>query len=314
MAACELPSWLGARADAWLARMLQPPGTPAEWFDAPLGERALVEPDTLTWQLFKNPAALFIGGVAAVLLELAEPRVRTGVWEHTSFRERPVQRLQRTALAAMLTVYGPRSRSTAMIANVARLHERIAGVTPGGVPFRASDPELLDWVHATAVFGILEATHAYVRPLSRDERDRLHAEGRTAAGLYGARHAPTSQAEWEGMLEAMHGGLEASQVVFDFLRILGEAPALPRAARPLQRLLVRAGVDIVPDSVRLRLGLSPACGLSRGERRVVAMLGRAVDRLLLRHSPPVRACRRLGLPDDYLYADVATGESDIASK
>jgi uncharacterized protein (DUF2236 family) len=34
--------------------------------------------------VFKNPVTLFIGGVGAVLLELAEPRVRDGVWGHST--------------------------------------------------------------------------------------------------------------------------------------------------------------------------------------------------------------------------------------
>jgi uncharacterized protein (DUF2236 family) len=263
----------------------------------------LLEPDTLTWQFFKNPVALFVGGVGAVLLELAEPRVRTGVWEYTSFRERPLQRLQRTALAAMLTVYGPRSRSTAMIAGVARLHERIAGVTPGGVPFRASDPELLDWVHATAAFGILEATHVYVRPLSLAQRDRFYAEGRAAAHLYGAHGAPASQAQWDELLRRMEPHLEASQVVHDFLRILGDAPALPTRARPLQHMLLRAGVEILPPAVRERLRLGAPWRLSPGGRRSVRALARLLDRVLLRSSPAVQACRRLGLKDDYLYSE-----------
>jgi uncharacterized protein (DUF2236 family) len=303
MAAYELPAWLTAPVETWLARILQPPDTPADGFASPPGEPALLEPDTLTWQFFKNPVALFVGGVGAVLLELAEPRVRTGVWEYTSFRERPLQRLQRTALAAMLTVYGPRSRSTAMIAGVARLHERIAGVTPGGVPFRASDPELLDWVHATAAFGILEATHVYVRPLSLAQRDRFYAEGRAAAHLYGAHGAPASQAQWDELLRRMEPHLEASQVVHDFLRILGDAPALPAGARPLQHMLVRAGVEILPPAVRERLRLGAPWRLSPGGRRSVRALARLLDRVLLRSSPAVQACRRLGLKDDYLYSE-----------
>jgi uncharacterized protein (DUF2236 family) len=59
--------------------------------------------------VFRNPLSLFVGGITAVLLELAEPRVRTGVWEHTAFRTQPQQRLQRTGLAAMVTVYAARS-------------------------------------------------------------------------------------------------------------------------------------------------------------------------------------------------------------
>jgi uncharacterized protein (DUF2236 family) len=47
-------------------------------FLRPVGEAALVSPDSVSWRVFKNPLSLFIGGVAAVIMELAEPRVRTG--------------------------------------------------------------------------------------------------------------------------------------------------------------------------------------------------------------------------------------------
>ena len=45
-------------------------------FRQPAGEAAS---DSVSWQVFKNPVSLFIGGVTTVLLELAEPRVRSGV-------------------------------------------------------------------------------------------------------------------------------------------------------------------------------------------------------------------------------------------
>ena len=56
---------------------------PSADFSLPVGEAALVSPDSVSWRVFKNPLSLFIGGVAAVIMELAEPRVRTGVWEST---------------------------------------------------------------------------------------------------------------------------------------------------------------------------------------------------------------------------------------
>ena len=58
-------------------------------FLRPAGEAALVSPDSVSWRVFKNPLSLFIGGVAAVIMELAEPRVRADVWEHTTFRVDP---------------------------------------------------------------------------------------------------------------------------------------------------------------------------------------------------------------------------------
>ncbi|MGA7454823.1 MAG: oxygenase MpaB family protein, partial [Rhodoplanes sp.] len=103
-----------------------------------------MSPESVSWRVFKNPLSLFIGGVTAVIMELAEPRVRTGVWEHTTFRRAPIGRLRRTGLAAMVTIYGARSTAEAMIASVRRVHDRIAGTTPSGEPYCANDPQLLN--------------------------------------------------------------------------------------------------------------------------------------------------------------------------
>lgn len=296
-----LPGPLQHRLEAALAALFQPDGRVAEDFARPLGEAALTAPDSLSWQLFKNPVTVFIGGVAAVILELAEPRVRSGVWEHTTFRTRPMERIRRTALATMLTVYGPRSRAEAMIARVAQLHGRVGGSTPQGRPYRADDPELLAWVQATAAFGFLEAHAAYVRPLADAERDRFYAEGQPAARLYGAAQAPASQAALAALFDTMRGGLERSEVVDDFLRIVAAMPALPLPLRTMQRVYIRAAVAITPPWLRTRLGLEPAWQLAPWQHALVCSTARAADRLLLRTSPAVQSCRRLGLPEDWLY-------------
>src|SRR5690349_3123359 len=141
-------------------------------FAEPVGEHALVPPDSVSWQIFKNPVTLFIGGVAAVILELAEPAVRTGVWEHTDFRRDPMRRLERTGLAAMVTVYSARSVAEPMIAGVVRMHDKIEGTTPSGEPYRANAPKLLQWVQATAAYGFIEAYSRYGRALAPAKIDQ----------------------------------------------------------------------------------------------------------------------------------------------
>ncbi len=59
--------------------LYQPEGGPRVDFRQPAGEPALAAPDSVSWRVFKNPVSLFVGGVTAVILELAEPRVRSGV-------------------------------------------------------------------------------------------------------------------------------------------------------------------------------------------------------------------------------------------
>lgn len=295
-----LPRWLQARIEAEATRFLFD-GGPKPDFGAPVGEPALSTPDSVSWRVFKNPISLFIGGVSAVLLELAEPRVRSGVWDHTSFRTDPVRRMQRTGLAAMMTVYGPRSEAEAMIARVRRLHARIVGQTPSGQSYRADDPELLKWVHATASFGFVEAYSHFVQPLSETDVSRFYLESEPAAGLYGVTAAPRSEEELRAFFDAMRPKLQPSPIIFEFLHIMRRAPILPGASRPLQRLLVRAAADMLPGWARALLELNAEWELQDWERRIVRGAGRIADRIPLAGSPPVEACRRLGLPETYLF-------------
>src|ERR1022692_133496 len=179
----RLPYSLQRRLDAAASASLYRTDGRKIDFARPMGEEALVAPDSVSWRIFKNPIALFIGGMAAVILELAEPSVRAGVWEHSSFRKNPMGRLQRTALAAMVTVYGARSIAEPMIAGVVRMHAKVAGRTSEGAAYSARDPRLLCWVQATAVFGFAEAYGRYVDPLSRVDLDALYREGAPAARL-----------------------------------------------------------------------------------------------------------------------------------
>jgi len=277
-------------------------------FSEPRGEPALIPPDSVSWRIFKNPVSLFIGGVAAVILELAEPSVRAGVWNHSSFRRDAMTRLRRTGFAAMMTVYGPRSAAEAMIARVVRMHDRVRGTTPSGVPYHANDQRLLDWVQATASYGFIEAYHQYVSPLTRDERSRAFAEGAAAARLYGATGAPTSLREWQEILAITEPGLEPSPTVFEFLDIMRSAPIVPPPLRPVQRLLIRAAVELTPPAIRRKLGLG-AHGLSGTQRMVVKLLGRVAEKLPLHTAPPAQASVRMGLGADYLYRSPAQNET-----
>jgi uncharacterized protein (DUF2236 family) len=273
-----------------LLELMKPPPGMEFYFSRPPGEPALAPSDGISWQLFANPVTLFVGGVAAVLLELAEPSVRSGVWEHSDFRRNPVARLRRTGFAAMMTVYGPRSAAEHLIARVVRMHGRVEGRTPAGLPYRANDPRLLDWVQATATFGFAEAYHHYVRPLSALEKDAAFLEGQPAAALYGAVGAPRSWADWEALLAAT--ALEGSAILAEFLCIVADAPLVPAPLRGLQRLLVRAAVGIVPAQVAALPQLRGR-GLRPGEAALVRALARTSALLPLGDTPPRQAARRM---------------------
>jgi uncharacterized protein (DUF2236 family) len=281
--------------DQLASRYLAPPGGPLSVdFASPPGAPALFAPDSVTWRVMKNPVALIVGGIAAVLLELAEPRVRDGVWNHTSFKRDPLTRMRRTGYAVMVTVYAPADAARAMIANVNAAHARISGEN-----YRADDPELLNWVQATATYGFLKAYRRYARELSRDERDRFYAEAAPAAALYGAVGAPTSDAERRALFAAMRPKLERSDVIFEFLEILSRARFLPKPAP--QGAFIAAAIKLLPAWTRDLLELDHRSHAIAGGGALLRALGAAGERLVINTAPPAQACMRLGLPANHLY-------------
>jgi uncharacterized protein (DUF2236 family) len=314
-AVMTLPSPLQRRLETAAANLINPDRSCTVDFATPIGEPALSSPDSISWLIFKNPLALFVGGIAAVLLELGEPRVRAGVWNHTSFKSDPLRRIQRTGFAAMITVYGPRNKAETLIARVRRIHAAIGGATPDGQTYRADDPRLLAWVHATASFGFLEAYNAYVRRLSPEDCNRYFADGVTSALMYGAEGTPASQAEMAALFKKMTGTLDSSPVLLEFLDIMERTSVLPSPFNRMQGMLVKAAVGILPPLVQEQLGLKERWSLSSWERHVIAGLGMFADRILIRSTPAVQACRRMGLADDYLYqSDSGNNASSLASR
>jgi uncharacterized protein (DUF2236 family) len=270
---------------------LNPPGAPA-----------LYAHDSLAWHVFKNPVSLFVGGIAAVLLELAEERVRTGVWEHSIFPSDPLTRMRRTGLATHVSVYAPVQVAERLIGGVVRMHGRVEGRTPRGTPYRANDPELLDWVQCTASYGFMEAYAAFCHPLSDQQRDQFYAETLPAAKLFLAMGAPASLADQRRQFDAMAPHLEAHPIILEFLSIVAKTSALPLPLLPLQRLMVRAGISILPPWLIERLELTKLhWRLRPWEQAALQKLGAFFERVPIPNSPPVLASRRMGLPATYLY-------------
>jgi uncharacterized protein (DUF2236 family) len=301
LSAIRLPGALQRYLDGSVATLLGGAGAARSDFTRPLREPALLPAQSISWRILKNPIALFIGGTAAVILELADIQVRAGVWEHTSFRKDPTRRLRRTGLAAMVSVYGARSVAEPMIARVVRMHASVEGTTAAGVSYSARDPRLLTWVHATASFGFAEAYHRYVQPLSAQNFDDFYREGVPVSRLYGALDAPCSAAAMQSLFESTWANLAPSPVIFEFLSLMRTADAFPRALRWMQPMLLRAAVELIPARLRECLGLRDYYGLRAHEHWLTRLTGASADRIVLPGSPAVQSCVRLGLPTHYLY-------------
>lgn len=281
-------------------------------FANPVGAPALQSPDSVQWRVFKNPIALGIGGVAAVLMEFADPRIRSGVWDHSTYKADPIGRSMRTGIAAMVGCYGPADAARQVIAGVNRMHVRVKGTTPGGEAYKAMDPELLDWVAATAAYGFVTAYDRFVAPLSDADKARYFRDGATVGRLYGARVIPASATEFMAMMEKLSPRFEPHAINTEFLDIIQSGKAAPGTPKFLHRALGRAAVSILPPLVRQKLALGPQYDLKLSDRVALQFVGRIAERRPDLSSPACQSSVRLGLPADFLYRSAAVQKRLLA--
>ena len=224
-------------------------------YSLPKGDPGMFGPDSVAWRVHANPIALAVGGIAAVILELAEPRVRSGVWDHSIFKTDPLTRMQRTGEATLITTYGPTKAAQARIDMVTRMHQRVSGVTPEGQAYTALDPELMTWVHITAGWGFMNAYNRYVAPLSPAEQDRYYAEGARIGQAFGAVDVPGSVAEVEAWFARMRPKLVPHPIIDEFLGIVSTTSPIGIVGRVLQPLVVQASIALLPGDLPALLKL-----------------------------------------------------------
>ena len=269
-------------------------------FRNPPGEPAGLDPDSMHWRVYKNPVAMAVGGVAAVLLEFADARIRSGVWDHSIYKQDPIGRSKRTGVAAMVGVYGPKRAAERVIQGVTNMHARVNGTTPKGEAYRALDVELLDWVSATAAYGFLTAYDNFVERVSEADKARYYAEAAPGAKLYGVQRSPRSTADFFDMMNQLVDRFEPHPINEEFLAIIQSGQAAPDTPKYLSRAMGRASVSLLPPVVRERLALGPKYDLSVADRLVVKALGKYLDRTPIRGSPPCEASARIGQPENFL--------------
>lgn len=149
-------------------------------------------PESVIRRLGNAPVTPFLGGGAAVLLQVAHPLVACGVVDHSGYDRDLWRRLARTLRALYLITFGDRQEAEQAGAAVQAVHARVHGRTaeqlgpfPPGTTYSATDPALMRWVHATLVHSSLAAYALFVQPLTPEEKERYHEEMNLVARLFG---------------------------------------------------------------------------------------------------------------------------------
>jgi uncharacterized protein (DUF2236 family) len=145
----------------------------------------LFGPGSITWQLDREAFLLLGAGPRALLLQIAHPAVAAGVDEHSTFRADPWGRLAGTLRSYLRIVYGSTVAARAEIRRLNDLHAGVRGALPGGGSYRARDPELSLWVHATLIDSTIATADAWLGRLDASARARAYAESLPVGRAFG---------------------------------------------------------------------------------------------------------------------------------
>src|SRR5947209_6083096 len=148
-------------------------------------------PKSATWKI-ASETAILLGGTRAVLMQIAHPLVAEGVSTHSSYMSDPLRRSERTFILGEMLIFGSHTTAHKAARTINRLHTHVHGTLPvqasahaKGTPYKARNPELLLWVHATLIDTILYTYQLFIGPLSQEDQDQYYQESKTLAGLLG---------------------------------------------------------------------------------------------------------------------------------
>jgi len=221
-----------------------PAGTP--------GDPGLTGPGSVTWRVCRE-RVVPLGGLSALLLQLAHPLVAAGVAEHSSVRADPTRRLMLTLEMLLVTTFGDARQVGEMTGRIAHIHRAVTGSLPQdtgpwrrGTRYSATSPELCLWVYATIIETTLNSYSAFVRPLQDSERAQLYRESESFGQLYGVGTdiRPASYADFRDYYATTLARLTPGD-----------------QARSIARMILRArlrGIPLPPWGYLLAAGLLPA--------------------------------------------------------
>jgi uncharacterized protein (DUF2236 family) len=221
-----------------------PAGTP--------GDPGLTGPGSVTWRICRE-RVVPLGGLSALLLQLAHPLVAAGVDEHSSFRDDPTQRLMLTLEMLLFTTFGDARQAGEMTRRIAKIQRVVNGVLPQdvgawrrGTRYSATSPELCVWVYATIIETTLNSYSTFVRRLDLNDRAEFYRENEPWGQLYGVGTdiRPASYQQFQDYYAQTLARLTAGD-----------------QARSIVRIILRArlrGIPIRPWSYLLAAGLLPA--------------------------------------------------------
>jgi len=226
----------------------------------PRNEEGYFGPHSVTWKVAREPL-LVLGGAATLLMQVAHPLVAQGAVDHSNYATDPFGRLEETARWVNIVTFGTRGQANWIIDHVLKRHSIVQGSLdeesasaywPAGTPYSANQPDLVRWVHATLVHGLLKSYTTLSGNLSRAEQDKVVREWNVigvAMGM-GEEDSFTSVCDLEAYITAqiVSGAVAPCAASLKIARTILQAP-VPVAQR-LWPTITFLSAGLLPSELR----------------------------------------------------------------
>jgi len=233
---------------------------------APGNEMGYFGPGSVTWKVAREPL-LVLGGAATLLMQVAHPLVAQGAIDHSNYATDPFGRLEETARWVNIVTFGTCGQADWIIDHVLKRHSIVQGALgeesasahwPAGTPYSATHPDLVRWVHATLVYGLI-TTHATLSGnLSRDEQDEMVREWNVIGIAMGMREKDSFASALD--LETYIATQITSGIVMPCAASLKIAATILNApmpiAQPLWPTVTFLSIGLLPAELRKGYGLT----------------------------------------------------------
>lgn len=261
-------------------------------------------PDSEIWQINRYANGLLFGP-AAVLLQVAHPRVAQGVADHSDFRDDALGRLRRTLTTVNRIAFGTHQDAEQMRARLAMVHGRVEGEISSGMAgasrYSAFEPDLLLWVLATLIDASIKGYEFIWGPLTSDRCEQFYRDFRQFGSYFGfsVDKGPQNYAEFTDYYEAML----VDEVLGSHPLCAEVAAAVVRPPKPLRDRMLGNLVDFLPIETvpvhirdRLQLKSTPWTRLRMQLfRRLAPVAFRVLPKRLTYYPESYRAERALGI-------------------
>lgn len=247
--------------------------------------RGFYGPGSVQWEISREQA-LFVGGLRALLMQIAHPAIAHATRGHSSFYTDPFGRLARTFDIVHALIFGDMDAAVDAATRLWRIHERVNGTLPDDTPgsargaYSATDSELLFWVAATLLDSTVAACKYVLPNTDPAVWEPLYEGGKQFAFLCGVAREDMPDT-FAGFQQKMDGVLHSDMIMVtpDALHIqdaLLTATPIVRLFKPYNQM-VAAG--LLPEKLREQFGLSWGPFSRMGYRVNGALLGQAIPML-----------------------------------